>query len=638
LPRLNRDVLIGLLLLVALLGFLHLDPLGLARRIGYVGQDWLLATPIANTNTEAIVVVDIDRDSLKRHGPWPWPRSVIADLVSRIAGQSPKAIGIDIAFVGADRNSPAALARSLAQTTGEATFKTLAEKLVDGDKTLADALALGPSIFGLVAEPEAEGTQPPGLALDLENGRSAITPWMVQGVTGPDEPLLSAATGGGVLSLGSDEDGVVRSVPLLVLTKDAAYGSLPLEMLRMVAEVGNATLDGRSNALRLGGFEVALGQDALMLLRPSDRSQWAQRTVRASDVLAGTAASFAEKVVLIGGSAPELGVLRATAGDAATPSVQIQADALAQLLADDLPQPVLSQPLALFLACAGLGLAGFALALWLSPFAGLAGTLFVAGCWLAAMQMLLREAGLVLPLLPVVPLLVSFFVLALLRFIRTFWQERTLRARFAERLAPGVVDRIVANPALLKVEGAQRDITVLFTDIEGFTALTERLDPREVIALLDRYMERVGGIVVEHGGMIDKIVGDAVHAIFNAPLDLDDHATRAIRCAKAILAATIALENEPEIVGFGLGRTRIGIETGTAVVGDVGGKVRLDYTAHGHVINTAARLEAANKELGSSICIGPIAAERQQGIVLRSLGTVEVRGLSQPLSVFTPGD
>jgi adenylate cyclase len=148
-------------------------------------------------------------------------------------------------------------------------------------------------------------------------------------------------------------------------------------------------------------------------------------------------------------------------------------------------------------------------------------------------------------------------------------------------------------------------------------------------------MERVGGIVVAHGGMIDKIVGDAVHAIFNAPLDLDDHASRAIRCAEDILKATRALEAEADIAGFGLGRTRIGIETGPAVVGDVGGKVRLDYTAHGNVINTAARLEAANKELNSSICIGPIAASRQQGHALKPLGRIAIRGLAEPMAVFT---
>ncbi len=145
---------------------------------------------------------------------------------------------------------------------------------------------------------------------------------------------------------------------------------------------------------------------------------------------------------------------------------------------------------------------------------------------------------------------------------------------------------------------------MLFTDIDGFTALTERSDPKALIALLDAYLERVGGLVVSHGGMVDKIVGDSIHAIFNAPLDLPDHAGMAVRCALAIKAATEAFAAEPQVLAMQLGRTRIGIETGRAVVGDVGGAARLDYTAHGDVINAAARLEAANKELGTSILVG----------------------------------
>jgi adenylate cyclase len=181
-----------------------------------------------------------------------------------------------------------------------------------------------------------------------------------------------------------------------------------------------------------------------------------------------------------------------------------------------------------------------------------------------------------------------------------------------------------------------REITALFTDIEGFTGMSERAEPADLVALLDAYFDAATLVVTEHGGMVEKIVGDAVHAIFNAPFALDDHPARAVACALALLEATEAVRGSPLGRRLGLGRTRIGIETGPAIVGDVGGSRKLDYTAHGNAMNTASRLEAANKELGSSICIGPGAAARLDPASLREIGTLTLRGQSRPVRVFTP--
>ncbi len=169
---------------------------------------------------------------------------------------------------------------------------------------------------------------------------------------------------------------------------------------------------------------------------------------------------------------------------------------------------------------------------------------------------------------------------------------------------------IVSDPNLVKLTGERREITALFTDIEGFTTMTDRLGPQELVSLLDRYFEGVAAIVMKHGGMIDKLVGDAVHAFFNAPLDQSEHWRHAIACGIEIRSWTEAFRASPENRAAQMGKTRIGIETGDAVVGDVGIAAKLDYTAHGNAINIAARLEAANKDLGSTICIGAGAAER----------------------------
>src|SRR5262249_30123852 len=247
-------------------------------------------------------------------------------------------------------------------------------------------------------------------------------------------------------------------------------------------------------------------------------------------------------------------------------------------------------------------------------------------------DLLLDPAG------PVAVALVSFSAASLGAYAENERRARALQQRFEQHLAPEIVKRLAQNPDLLRLEGELREITALFTDLEDFTAMTERINPRHLVALLDQYLDDITRTVVAHGGMVEKIVGDAVHAIFNAPLDLPDHPRRAYECARAIIAVSEDVRTRPLARELGLGRTRVGIETGPVIVGDVGGGRKLDYTAHGTAMNTAARLEAANKELGSSICIGPVAAGRLDPSSVRSLGKLAVRGRSEPLEVFTCAD
>jgi adenylate cyclase len=166
--------------------------------------------------------------------------------------------------------------------------------------------------------------------------------------------------------------------------------------------------------------------------------------------------------------------------------------------------------------------------------------------------------------------------------------------------------------------------------------MTHRAGPEQLVAVLDEYIEGMTAIVMKHGGMVDKIVGDSVHAFFNAPLDLEHHAQRAVDCAEEmrIWSKAFQAHGEPSRIGFG--RSRIGIETGMAVVGDIGIRSKLDYTAHGDSINSAARLEALNKVFGSTICVGPVAASQCVSTQFRPLGVASLRGLDVPVEVCEP--
>jgi adenylate cyclase len=209
-----------------------------------------------------------------------------------------------------------------------------------------------------------------------------------------------------------------------------------------------------------------------------------------------------------------------------------------------------------------------------------------------------------------------------------------MRRRFDHELAPAVVRRILEKPP--KTVGERREITALFTDVEGFSAMTRNADGTTLLKNLNVYFEGMATIVVAHGGVIDKIVGDGIHAFFNATRDLEDHPRKAIECAIALRSWAEEFRHRPAPFAIGFGRTRIGIEAGPAIVGDIGVRAKLDYTAHGDAVNIAARLEYANKELGSSICVGPVAASCCDNALLRPLGRIIVHGRSESLPVFEP--
>ena len=581
-----------------------------------------------------VIVVDIDRRSLDALGPWPWPRETMAGLVEAVASGKPSVVAIDILFAQVDTRSPAALARQLGAFTGKRELSSLAADLPDGDQRLAAAIRGLPVALGFVLDADKTDAVP-GVPVIARHPVGFDGIWRMTGGIAPSSPLVEATKGLGALSLPGDADGKIRRVPLIVGAGEAMRPGLALEAVRLFQRSPAYSVDSEPQRIIVGDLEVPLSSDGLLRLAGTTASRRQARAIAAIDVINAPAGQtrLAGAIVVIGGSAPELGGLRETANDSLAPSVAIQADAIEQIFAGRAPQAL---PLGFALTLI-MGLIAVVAASALSPVPGaFTGLVALAALWSGAILASLAGDRLIDPLMPSLGGLFVFMTTSVSAYALVSRREAWIRSRFEQHLAPAVVKRIAENPGLLKLSGEKREITALFTDIENFTAMTHRAEPEQLVAVLDEYIEGMAAIVMKHGGMVDKIVGDSVHAFFNAPLDLRDHAQHAIACAEEMRIWTKAFQSRSPPAQLGFGRSRIGIETGMAIVGDIGIRSKLDYTAHGDSINSAARLEALNKVFGSTICVGPFAASQCTSTLFRPLGIAALRGLDVPVQVYEP--
>lgn len=595
--------------------------------------------PAANETRPRIVVVDIDRAALETHGPWPWSREKLAQLLDELAAAKPIAVGLDVLFDGPDEQSPAALARKLARAVADPAVAKLAQSLPDGDARIVASMGAVPTVLGALLDPGRETAEPMLRPILARNAFDPTALWQEAGVIAPPEALRDAAAGIGIIAVPGDADGNVRRIPILVVGGSQLVPGLATELARIAKAAPLLAVDGKPRSLLFGSSRTPLSNDGMLRLVPGLTAAWQARTLTAGDVLSrnpGAIRQLASSLVLVGSSAPEVGGLRSASNGDLAPSVQLQADAVAQLLAGIVPlRPALLgmfETAALALAILAAGVFGMSFA----PARGALATAALIAFWMIAAILAARWRHLLVdPLLLPSSAAATFTATAILTAAQTLRRETAIRHRFEQHLAPAVVQQIINRPDALKLAGEVREITAFFTDVEGFTAMTDRAEPHQLIEVLDAYFDEMSSIVVAHGGLVDKIVGDAVHAIFNAPFDLPDHPSRALDCALAVEAFSRTFRERalPKQLGFGM--TRIGFETGPAIVGDVGGSRKLDYTAHGNAMNAAARLEAANKQLGTAIAIGPGAAARLPADQLRPLGLIEIRGRSDKQNVFT---
>lgn len=616
-----------------------------------------------------IVIVDIDEQSLARVGRFPWSRDVQARLVRQLTGHyGVAALGFDISFPEADTSSGYAVLQGLAQgeLAGVAGLPAQLEKLrpaMDYDGLFAEAMRGRPVVLGYsVSEQQRKGVlpKPAFTAADL-NGRT-VTAYVARGYEANIAPLQAAAQGAGIFTALTDADGVVRSSTLLQRIGDGYYPSLSLATVAVYLQARAIAPRFTGTADTLSAHELASGGlEHIMLFTPrgalaipvgealTTTVQYrgaggpdggAFRYVSASDVLAGTVppALLKGAIVLVGTTAPGLNDIRATPVNAEYPGVEVHANLIKSMLDGRFK----ARPdYALALELVQIVLFGLLLA-------GALAVLPPAGVMLATLGALAAAIGINLYLYAAHDLVLGGAVLLLLivaLFISNLaWgyffevrKGRALVARFGEYVAPELVAEMADDPRRYTMEGENRELTVLFADVRGFTAISEQLAPAALREYINAYLTAMSEDIRDsHGGTLDKYIGDAVMAFWGAPVAFDDHASRAVASALLMQASAARLNQQFCARGWPALRIGIGINTGPMHVGDMGSRIRRAYTVMGDSVNLAARLEGASKLYGVGIVVGEATRAAAPDFLYRELDRVRVVGKQEAVAIFEP--
>ena len=593
-----------------------------------------------------VTVVDIDEASIRRLGQWPWPRDTLAAMVDRLTELGAAAIAFDMVFPEPDRSSLARVAGEL-ERAGATVVLPADRTALDNDLMLAEAFARGSVVAGIAISGETASTLPApraGFAFGGADPKSYLPDF--RGGVSNLAPLTEAARGFGFFSFPPTHDGVVRSIPLVASAQGSLYPALSLETLR-VAQGASSILvrstgaSGEADtgapamvAVRTGALEIPTGPGGeLWIYHSGLPSMPVVPAARLLDPAAGAelAAAVEGRIVLIGTSAVGLRDLVVTPLQQGVAGVRVHAEAIDQVMAG----VALSRPDWAFGAeiVAAILLGGVLILL-----ARRAGAV---ACTLGALVLVAAAVGLswgafsgglllIDPLLPAGTVTAVFVVSMPLLLLLTDREKQQVRDAFGHYLAPALVERLADDPRALRLGGETRELTVLFSDIRGFTALSETLDPDELTALLNGFLTPMTEVLLSSEATIDKYMGDAVMAFWNAPLDIAGHPRKACLAALAMLEALDRL-NAGRAAPLAIG---IGLHTGPACVGNLGSAQRFSYSAIGDGVNLASRVEGLTKTYGVAVLVTEATRTAAGDLAFLEVDRVRVVGRDRAVTVF----
>ncbi|MFV0280169.1 MAG: CHASE2 domain-containing protein [Rhodoblastus sp.] len=596
-------------------------------------------------------IVDIDDDSLARLGQWPWPRSRLGALVKAASERGAATIVFDMVFSEPDRLSPEFFIRDL-----DAATRVRAQNALQGveshDALFAREIGKANVTLGAIMTGNVASAADPPVKAGFAYAGDDPTPWLADfsAMIAPLPQLAGPAAGVGALNWLPGRDLVVRAAPLIVRSGATLVPSLALEALRtaqgvstIVVRSSNAsgqTAFGAAsgvNAVKVGEVVLATGPHAerRIYFSRSERG----RFIPAWKLLAGEIAreEIDGRIMLVGSSAAGVLDQRATPLDGVAPGVEIHAQIIEQALSgSDLVRPDWAPP-AEFLAALVLALVACLAAAVVRPVAGaLIGVAAVAAMFGAGWRAFAAHGVLIDPLFPSATIAIAYLagLVELFRYERK--QKAQVKNAFGRFVSPAVVERLALSPERLKLGGESRALTLMFCDMRDYTGLVEGLNGADTIAFMNDYLTPLTETILAHGGTLDKYMGDAIMAFWNAPLEDAQHARNACVTALAMRDALAAFNLSHKTQGGAQKQARfgIGLNTGECSVGNIGSLKRFDYSAIGDPVNVASRLESLTKFYGVDILASEETQAQAPDLAWLEVDCVRVKGRAAPTRIF----
>jgi len=626
------------------------------RAEAWLYDAWLKHTAVAGVD-DRVAILDIDEASLKSVGRWPWSRDTLSMLLDKLFDQySVAAVGFDVVFAEPDTSSGLDALKQLAQRdlSGNRAFQAAFQQIapdLDFDGRFARALADRPVSLGFYFIPAGFGDAKSGVLPPASLPATAFDPQHpgLPPATGFGANLAAfqrAAQGAGFFNMRADADGTARQMHMIAPFGEGYYQALSASTLRvafggepLVAGVEQTRLLGRHYAapwMEIGGIRVPLSVDGSVHVPYRAGSPFPY--ISAAQVLAGKVplAQLENRIVLLGSTAPGLTDLRVTPFSNAFPGVEIHAHLIAGML-DGTTRS--TPPWAADAELITVLLVGALLTLVLlrfGPVAGLVASIGLLALLLAAYAVAWLRFWVVPMAAPMVTVLGLYAFNTAYGFFAESRNKRQMTKLFGQYVPPELAAEMSQDPAHYTMDGQSRDMTVLFSDIRGFTNFSEKLPPAELAEVLNAYLSTMTRIVQQQRGTIDKYIGDAIMAFWNAPVDFADHATRAVQTALDMQAALPQLNKEFAARGWPEVKIGVGANTGRMSVGNMGSEFRMSYTVMGDAVNLGSRLEGITKQYGVGILVTRPTVEADPVHAFMKIDEVRVKGKETPVAIYEP--
>lgn len=623
------------------------------------------------TGEESIVViVDIDEQSLAKIGQWPWPRTKLATITNTLTKAGALAIGFDMVFSEPDRTDPKELAKIL-ELKSESALHDIISKIPSNDQIFGDAIANSPTVLGFIGSRGTTGIDAHKIAgiswlgADLSHSLQSI-----EGTIASLQTLQEGAKGSANFNIAQDQvDDIIRSVPMFVRQNNNVYPSLSIETLRVALEnitgeqqsfiIKTSLAGGELSGLfdhkgdeataeiqasiveaKIGDFVFPTTADGQLILYYNHHNP--NIYISAADILLADKERIAnmieDKIVLIGSSAAGLRDIRQTTLGERIPGVEIHSQIIDQIMDGVfLNRPDWMNGLEIFLTIvAALILIG--LMPYLGPVLSALLGLSISATTLMASWIAFSTYGLLLD--PIFPMLATAIIyIAMTVFLFTFAdrEKRFVRDAFKHYLAPDLIDRLQKDPKSLKLGGEIKELSLMFMDIRGFTSISEKLSPTQLVEFLNTLLSPLSDIIQSREGTIDKYIGDSIMAFWNAPLEVKNHPQKACEAALDMVSKleSMNVENAFDLKGqLRDVQIGIGINTGEGCVGNLGSKTRFDYSVIGDMVNVASRIETTTKQVSFPILISSSTAKACPNFAFLWAGNLTLKGKSEKQDVY----